>query len=251
MPHPGAHRGYLPRKRGLYGSTRPGRPFYEHMFEESLVSSDFTEPTGPKQVEGVQAVVAGAGANVFGSITEDLSDHPGVWILSTGTTATGRVFLISGSNTGWHLGRGGITRVGTWLKIGPNLSTGAQRYTLRAGLFSIALPNVVVNGVGFEYDDSQNGGRWQAITHDGVETSTDTGITVAADTWYYLEAEINSDGTSVDFLIDNVLVATNTTNIPLGTGFRMFYNTHIMKLIGTTARTAVIDAYYVYQRVDR
>ena len=164
MTSPARHRGYVPGTHGQYAPARPWKPLYAHMFEESLVRSDFTETTGPKQAEGVQAIAGGAGASVLGSFTEDLSDHPGIWVLNTGSTAVGRVFIISGSITGWHVGRGGVTRVGTWYKTEANLSTAIERYTLRAGFFSVVLPNTLVHGIGFEYDDSQNGGRWHAIT---------------------------------------------------------------------------------------
>jgi hypothetical protein len=76
---------------------------------------------------------------------------------------------------------------------------------------------------------------------------------VVVDTWYKLECEINAAGTEVDFFIDSVSVGTLSTaaNIPAGTGFNNFYNTHIMKLAGTTARDFFIDAYYAYQEISR
>jgi hypothetical protein len=202
---------------------------------------------------GIQTPVAmlpaGVGAFAFGPPTIDKQNHPGVVGMSTGTTAAGRVFAITTALGGYNLGAG-LTRIGTWLKTSGVLSTALQRYTLRSGLVSINLPNVIIEGCVFEYDDSQNGGRWQAITHDGVETSTDTGVLVAADTWYKLEVEINFNGDSVDFFIDDVLVATNTTNIP-GPTSDLFYNTHIMKLIGTLAASMFIDAAYGFQEVSR
>ena len=115
----------------------------------------------------------------------------------------------------------------------------------------MGLPDLINEGIGFEYNDSQNGGRWQAIAHDGIETSVDTGITVAADTWYNLELEINAAGTSVEYFIDGASVATIATNIPTGTGFGLFYNAHIMKLIGTSGRVVYLDHYYIYQELTR
>ena len=242
------NQGIYTKRHGIYQSPFKNKDIYERLSSESLTWDDFVNTPGLAQ--GVFLVAAGGGAGATVA-TEVMTDHPGIWQVDTGTTATGRTFIISGSANTCHVGVGGRTRVGTWLRTEPALSTALQRYTLRTGLFSITLPNVVVDGLGFEYDDSQNGGRWQAITHDGIETSTDTGIAVTASTWYKLEAEINDAGTSVDFFIDDVLVATNTTNIPSGTGFRLFYNTHIMKLLGTTSRYFAVDAYYLYQEVTR
>ncbi len=215
----------------------------------SLVQSDFT--IGSSIAEGVQAVSAGAGAGLF-TPTAIFTDHPGIWGMRTGTTATGRVFII-GRPASFHVGVGGITRVGTWVRTPATLSDAVQEYVLRAGFFSIALPNTINEGIGFEYQFDQNGGRWQGITDATAESSLDTGITVVVDTFYYLEFEVNAAGTSVEFFIDGVSVGTLAVaaNIPAGTGFDLFYNTHIMKLVGTTARDFFIDAYYTYQEISR
>ena len=145
----------------------------------------------------------------------------------------------------------GLARVGSWIRTEGNLSAALEKYTIRSGLFSVALPNAVLEGIGFEYDDAQNGGRWQLICHDGIETSSDSGVVVAPNTWYKLEFEVNTLGTSVEFLIDDVSVGTVTTNIPAGFPFDLFYNTHIMKLAGTTSREMHIDAMYMYQEINR
>jgi hypothetical protein len=126
-----------------------------------------------------------------------------------------------------------------------------QRYTLRVGFFNLAVPNTLNDGVGFEYQDDENGGRWQAITHDGTETTTDTGVTFAVSTWYKMEFVINAAGTSVEFFIDDVSVATNTTNIPTGTGFFHFHSNQIIKTIGLGSRTFYIDATAIYTAVTR
>ena len=231
------------------GGTSPQRLEYEAMSTRSLESSDFT--IGSTIAEGVQAVSAGAGAAVF-SPTGIQTDHPGIWGLRTGTTAAGRVFVI-GRVGSYNIGVGGLTRVGTWVRAPSSLSDAVEEYVLRSGFFSISLPNTIDFGVGFEYQFDQNGGRWQGITDATAESSLDTGVTVTVDTWYFLEIEINTDGTSVEFFIDQVSVGTLAVaaNIPSGSGFNNFYNTHIMKLLGTTSRDFFIDAYYTYQEISR
>lgn len=227
---------------------------YQGMSSRLLVSSDFMRQVGTSPTaEGVVTVAAGAGAGIISSATLDKTDHPGVWRMSTGSTAAGRVFVIGGSANGFHFGVGGVTRIGSWVRTGPTLSDAAQEYVLRAGSFNIALPNTITYGIGFEYQFDQNGGRWQGITEDAAESSLDTGITVAVDTWYFLEFEVNAAGTSVEFFIDKVSVGTLAVaaNIPSGVVIDNFYNAHIMKLVGTTARTFSIDAYYVYQELTR
>ena len=227
----------------------PQEPWREGMSTRSMWFTDFLGGNSVFSNPPLVAITAGAGATVFGSAALSKADHPGVLSMTTGLSAVGRVFLISQALGSYNTGTN-LIRIGTWMRTGAVLSTALERYTLRNGLFSIVLPNIVIEAAGFEYDDSQNGGRWQAITHDGVETSTDTGILVAADTWYKMEVEINAAATSVDFFIDNVLVATNVTNIP-GAALDLFYNAHIMKLIGVGARIAHLDAAYGYSEITR
>jgi len=238
---------------GASASGNPQKDFYEGMNNQFLQFADFTMPDVgffPEE-DGIQAVVAGAGAAILNSATVDKTGHPGVWYAGTGSTAAGRVFALSSNHSSFNLGgSGNVMRIGTWLKVGTNLSTALESFMVRAGLSQISLPNNVDHGITFEYNHAENGGRWQAITANPTETSTDTGITVVADTWYDLQIEINGDATSVEFFIDGVSVATNTTNIPTGT-FEQFYNAHIMKLVGTTVRHILIDAYFVYMELSR
>jgi len=228
--------------------------FYEAMNTRFLQFADFTMPDVgffPEE-DGIQAVVAGAGAAVINSAAVDKTNHPGVWYFATGTTAAGRCFALSSNHSSFNLGGPGNTmRIGTWLKTGSFLSTPTEKYTVRAGLFQISLPNTVDHGIGFEYDDAQNGGRWQTITANPTEESNDTGVTFTVDTWYDLQIEINSDATSVEYFIDGVSVGTNTLNIPTGVAFEQFYNAHIMKLAGLSVRHILIDAYFVYMELNR
>jgi len=220
--------------------------WFQRMDAESLVQSDFTELAA--LAVGVFSVAAGAGAGVIAPPVGATDGHPGIWVYRTGTTAVGRVFAISRANA-YTFGNGKGTLFESWLQV-PILSTPAQRFTARTGFFSIALPNIINQGIGFEYDDSQNGGRWQALTDDGAETSVDTGVLVVAGDWYKHSFIIDADGDEVQFFIDDVLVATITTNIPSGITFGAFINMHIMKLVGTLARDLFLDAYAVFQETE-
>ncbi len=216
----------------------------------SYIESEFDDPGN--FAEGVQAILAGAGARNGTAAGVSKTNHPGIWCLETGTTAAGRGFIIGSATRGYNLGGAGRTRVGSIVKTGVFLSTALEEYVDRAGFFSMALPNTINEGVGFEYQFDQNGGRWQGVAEDGLgETSIDLGVTVVAETWYNLEFEVNAAGTSVEFFIDGVSRGTLATNIPSGTGFNLFYNFHIMKLAGTGNRSFYIDHYYVYQEVTR
>ncbi len=217
--------------------------WFLNMDADGLIQSDLTEPFAFS--EGINSIPAGAGAGVFSPPAGTTNGHPGVWSLLTGTSAAGRVFLLSRVGA-YMVGVGGVTRFAAWVQP-PVLSTALERFTLRAGFFAIALPNIIVQGIGFEYNDAENGGRWQAITDDGAETSVDTGIDVVAGDWYKLEWLANADGTEIEYFINDEPVGRITTTLPTGLGFVHFVNIHIMKLIGTGNRAFFVDAYAVFQ----
>ena len=230
-----------------------GEQFIESLSSQMLLYSDFAEPPGFKAAEGIRAVLSGALSGVtVPTPPYDFTDHPGVWGLNTGTDTNGAVFLLSENLQMMHVGVGGITKMSWWIETEPNLSTALQRYILRFGWYSLSAGNTVNQGIGFEYTDNENGGRWQAICDDIIgETSVDTGVTVAANTWYYLEFTVSADGTEVEFEIDEVEVATITTNLPTGGAFYHFTNGSIFKVAGTTARVVYVDAYAIYQELSR
>jgi len=224
---------------------------YLSISKSSLIYSDFTSQVTILHEQPFRAI-GGDGGTVSAN-TVDLANHPGIWCLATGAAnVNGRVFLLTSTTNGsWQFGTGNEVRATSWIFGGPLISTALQRYTHRIGFSNITPPNAVNDGVFFEYQDDENGGRWQAITHDGVETSTDTGVTFAVSTWYKMEFIINAAGTSVEFFIDDVSVATNTTNIPTGTGFFHFHSNQIVKTIGLGNRTLYIDATAIYTQVTR
>lgn len=232
--------------------TASGGEFQGSLSSRSFTYSDFMEPPGGLQADGIQSISAGAGSGVSTpTAAYDFTNHPGVWGLNTGATAAGRVFLLSQFPGGWHVGVGGTTRFGAWYQSPAIASDAANRYVLRAGFSSIVLPNTLLQAITFEAQDDENGGRWQAICHDGVETSVDTGVAVGTTLYFKLEFEVNAAGTSVEFFIDNVSVATIVTNIPAGLGFEHFISMHIMKLTGVFNRASYVDAYYFNQEITR
>jgi hypothetical protein len=83
-------------------------------------------------------------------------------------------------------------------------------------------------------------GNWFAETHDGsTPNSTDTGV--ASDTNFHI-FEIRSNGLSFEFLIDDVIVATFTANLPSG-NMAVFGGVQT----GTTAvRSIHVDTLYLF-----
>jgi hypothetical protein len=221
--------------------------------KSSWVYSDFTGQS-TLLVEGPFRAIGGSGGFMSGTTLLHLN-HPGIWCMSTGAAAAnGRVFILTSTGLGsWSFGTpGGETRCTSIVHTSPLLSTPTQRYVLRSGFSAVSLPNTLLSAITFEYQDDQNGGRWQGVTADGIgETSVDTGVTVTASTWYKLEIVINADATLVTFFIDDVSVGSTALTIPSGTGFQHFHSDHIMKLVGIGARTFYVDATSIYDAVTR
>jgi hypothetical protein len=237
-----------------FRTINPQREFFETMGTQAFVFSDFFEPPAGLQVDGLQAISSGAGSSVsVPTAAYDFTNHPGVWGLNTGGTAAGRTFLLSEFLGGFHVGlNSGVIRFGCWYQSPAVASVALNRYVIRAGFSSISLPNTLLQAITFEAQDDQNGGRWQALCEDGVaETTVDTGVAVGTSTYFLLEFEINAAGTSVEFFIDSLSVATIATNIPSGAAFEHFVSLHIMKLTGTANRATYVDAYYLYQEITR
>ena len=94
----------------------------------------------------------------------------------------------------------------------------ARNFRIWCGLFesSPAASNTApANSAGF-FINAGNG-NWQTVTADGSATQevTDTGLTVASNTFYVLQVDCSTNG-QVRFLIDGTLVATHTTDLPSG-----------------------------------
>jgi hypothetical protein len=212
---------------------------YEYFNEfHSIVFSDGFFTSG-----GNTPPVAGTGT----------STRPGVLTLNTSTSTTGRstLFQTNSIQSGLILGNGKVM-FETAVRI-PTLSNATDAFAVNIGLIREATSITSTNGVFFTYDSSGVGtgatatGRWQVVTSSGSTRSfTTTSVQVVANQWYTLKAVINAAATSVDFYIDNVLVKTETTNIPTATGVGNIIN--LVKSAGTTARTVDADYYYFKQK---
>lgn len=172
--------------------------------------------------------------------------------MSTGTTTTGRAVVMDQNGTASvavDLGVG-PARTRAWIRTGPDLSTLAETYIIRCGFLESNNADGTDAAL-FRYQYDINGGRWQAVTRsNSVETSTDTGITFAVNTVYRLEVRSDAAG-NVRFYIDDVLVATNTTNIPTGGARTTGYGLHIVKSAGLTARVVDVEYFFVEQYLAR
>lgn len=168
--------------------------------------------------------------------------------LGLGTTTTARAALISQNassvNNFVALGSG-VAHWKSAVKI-TTLSDGTNTYTARTGI-TAANSGEAGAGVYFRYTDSVNAGKWQAVTRqNNTETAADTGVTAQTTSTSIFEIYVNAAATSAYFFIDGVLVATNTTNIPSGTGSNqpVGYGTSGHRSAGT-ASLSPIDIYFM------
>jgi len=180
------------------------------------------------------------------------TNQQGVVRHNTGSTATG----VSGytyGNQNLFLGLGTIS-IETYITI-DTLSTVTDRFFTIFGYIVPSNWQNSSNGIFISYDE---GGsifftgtttpNWRCFTKSGgTVNATTTSIAVVATQWYKLRVDINTMASSVSFYIDNVLVATHTTQIPLTTTAMSVIST-INKTIGTNARTMQSD-YFSYEEL--
>jgi hypothetical protein len=112
-------------------------------------------------------------------------------------------------------------------------------YRLWVGLFSGSVhtsSDPAVHGAGFRYDTGADGTAfWRTWSNDGTSTGTvtTTSASVVASTAYRLRIHVQDSTYSgleqVRFWVNDVLVATHTTNLPL-TGFTLIPHVRLTTL---------------------
>jgi hypothetical protein len=122
------------------------------------------------------------------------------------------------------------------------LSNATERYQYAFGLQDGTSLAGIVDGAYIAYNEENSANFICTTESNGISTNTTTTIPVAAATPYDFRVEVNTAATSVEFYIDNVLVATHTANIPSGVARQTGAGSALFKTIGTTARTVTIDA---------
>lgn len=171
---------------------------------------------------------SGAGA---GSGLVNVSDYASGRSFTTGTDTTGYAGIL------WtRLPAPTASTISLSLSINLlNLSDMTDEYDFYFGCWSSSFNTPLVGDFwGFKYDRNASVNWLCSTALAGVETATDSTIAVSTDTTS-LRCIFDSATPSVKFYIDEVLVATNTTNMP--TANPMFNRILMLKSAGTTART--------------
>jgi hypothetical protein len=132
------------------------------------------------------------------------------------------------------------------------LEDATDRWSARIGFGNVSAGDQT-NGIYFESDLATFGDtRYRAVVAKaGVRTKTDTGVSPTANAYQHYRIKVNAAGTSVDFYIDNVLVATiATANIPNTVGNEFDVIFQMTKTLGTVnARSITVD-YFMAAKVN-
>jgi hypothetical protein len=177
----------------------------------------------------------------------------GVAISDTGTTATGRAAVCTATIFNWVVGTAALYfETAVYLD---DLSDNVNTFQVVAGFFD-SLTATTGDRICFEYTDTTGtGAQWDCVTQTvapgGGTTRTSVGANVVLQQWYKLAIEINTAGTSVAFYIDGILVATHTTDIPVGFTYRMGSGYNLRKTVGTAQRDLWCDYILTQQEVTR
>lgn len=190
----------------------------------------------------VDAVGAGTAVGLSG-----VAGVPGVWTLSTGTTATGFARVIRGlpgtATLIVTLDATQVTEFQSRVRV-PTLPDGTQTFSAAVGWRDAFLTTALVQFAAV-YDSGSGNVYWQGLarTAAGVSTTTTftSGPVVVANTWYRLKIVATTG--LLTFYVDDVAVGTITTNIPT-TGMTMYGA--ISKTVGTTNRTFQVDYFWTH-----
>lgn len=170
------------------------------------------------------------------------SNRYGICSLATGTTSTGRANVLTPTMDQIVPAFGRIAFCAI-IRTPASLSDGTNRYGIKAGLSNLSTSIVDSTGASIRYRDNINSGKWQLMTTDvaGTQTFTDSGITVAAATWYRFDIVVNKDATKIQYYINGSLIGTDTANLQSGTSITLGAQVMILKALGTTSSVCYVD----------
>lgn len=207
-------------------------------------------------VDPFSTSTSGTGAAVtFVSVLASIgaqSNRFGIASLATGTTSTGRANVITPTMDQIVPAFGRIV-FSAIIRTPSSLSDGTNRYGIKVGLGTLNGSIVDGTGASFRYRDNINSGKWQTMTTDslGTQTFTDSGVTVAVDTWYRFDIIVNADATKSQYYLNGTLVATDTATLQSGSSITLGAQVMILKSIGTTSRICYVDQMSLEMEVTR
>lgn len=181
--------------------------------------------------------------------TATIADSYGTLTVSTGTNSNINSKAVFQSSNGKNKIKCGISELTIeWRVRFPILSdtSGLLQYIARAGIQDGTAIGDPANGIYFYYKASASL-NWFAYTR-GASTSSslDTGIAVAANTWYKLRIVVNAAGTNVNFFINNTYVGNLTTNITTANAMRLMAGVERINTGSNTNQARVMNLDWIY-----
>lgn len=197
---------------------------------------DVVDDFGPISTNfaGVTAFIANFAGTGSLTAADYGAGHPGTVELRTGGTINSRAAIShAAAAAGTNMDSSGFRRL-QWVVF---LTVAAlTNCTLSLGLGG----DPATTNLGNEaiYFQVVNGGNWQCVTKTGgVATTTDSGVASSND-WFKLEV-VRVEAGQIDFYINDVLVASNVTNIPLGQSVAP-----VASVVNTAAASKIITVDY-------
>jgi len=211
--------------------TRTKSNWFNNLSDFDFVD-DFTHNNSP-------SVLTSDTRNAGTSAGQTSTNNPpqnGFWQLQTGTNAAGGAAL--SGNIGYLFSSwAGLSFASNFRVV--TLADGTNSYRIFTGFNSSydSTTAPTARSAGLFYDN--NNVNWQAYTYNSsVGTITDTGVPAVADGSYNTFLTRVNGTSNVQFFINGVLVATNTTNIPSN---QVCPQIQIQKTLGATSRNIILD----------
>jgi hypothetical protein len=191
---------------------------------------------------------SGGGSNSVSTVSAQ-DGHPGILYSSTAGSATG-VAGIGMVTTNQGVVLGTHKHVFDSVILLPGLSTNSEKFEVMFGCADsrTATP---ANGVTFTYTNTQNSGAWTMnIWDNNTLTSYNSGVTVAANTWYHLRISVIVAGSNllVEGLINGTIYCQAVVSGPKTSSKPMSLVNHIRKTTGTAVSALWTD--YVSARTE-
>jgi parallel beta-helix repeat protein len=243
--------GYAQVKQGDYADDWEDIERTHEISKAIILVEDFLGTASAFDAFQIGWACTQAGAGALVSIAGPVDGvHYGAASLQTGTTNAGVAAIRLPYITSTII-PGGDLKVEFIVMTPGTLSDVAETYKITVGLLSVYDGTAPNDGIYFTYAYTESGGSWECITcKDAAETTTDSGIDIITSTWYRLGFISSADGATIRFYIDGVLVATHTTNIPVGSD-TCGPVAVILKSVGITDRLFLVDAFYLRKRTSR
>lgn len=172
--------------------------------------------------------------------------NTGIYLLSTGTTSTGRHSLYNYPSLLFF--GGGILTLTSLINI-QTLSTSVERYKIWIGFGDLPVQSGdMVDGAYFEYDEAVSP-NWRIKTSSNTIRTTETTSTPVTTGWVQLKI-VATNTEKIEFFINEILVGTITTNIISNNGRSTGIIYKIEKTNGINARNFYLDYVYFHKLLN-